>query len=142
MFQPPNQLHRISPESSIPVDTKGGKWERANMPRTTFVFINEEEGLDPAERSRRAHEEARKALGEYWKALQGTLDPEKVEKAATNALIGNAEEVAAQILERFHPEDRLMLWFDFFNHDSARVVRNMEMFMSRVAPLVAERVSL
>ena len=66
--------------------------------------------------------------------------PEKVEKAATNALIGNAEEVAAQMLERFHPDDRLMLWFDFFNHDSARVVRNMEMFMSRVAPIVAERV--
>ncbi len=119
----------------------GGSWKRENMPRTTFVFINEEEGLDPAERSRRAHEEARQALGEYWKALQGTLDPEKVEKAATNALIGNAEEIATQMLERFHPDDRLMLWFDFFNHDSARVVRNMEMFMSRVAPIVAERVS-
>ena len=64
--------------------------------------------------------------------------PEKVEKAATNALIGNAEEIAAQILERFHPEDRLMLWFDFFNHDSDRVIRNMEKFMSRVEPLVAK----
>ena len=88
--------------------------------------------------SQRAQEEARGALGEYWKALQGTLDPEKVEKAATNALIGNAEEVAAQIPERFHPEDRLMLWFDFFNHDSDRVIRNMEKFMSRVEPLVAK----
>jgi alkanesulfonate monooxygenase SsuD/methylene tetrahydromethanopterin reductase-like flavin-dependent oxidoreductase (luciferase family) len=119
----------------------GGAWEREHMPRTTFVFLNEEDGLDPAERSTRAHAEAREALGEYWKALQGTLDPEKVEKAATNALIGNAEEIAAQMIERFHPDDRLMLWFDFFNHDSARVVRNMEKFMSRVAPLVAEHVT-
>jgi alkanesulfonate monooxygenase SsuD/methylene tetrahydromethanopterin reductase-like flavin-dependent oxidoreductase (luciferase family) len=119
----------------------GGAWEREHMPRTTFVFLNEEDGLDPAERSKRAHAEAREALGEYWKALQGTLDPEKVEKAATNALIGNAEEIAAQMTERFHPDDRLMLWFDFFNHDSARVVRNMEKFMSRVAPLVAECVT-
>jgi len=29
-----------------------------------------------------------------------------------------------------------MAWFDFFNHDSPRVVRNMEMFMSKVVPQV------
>ena len=44
-----------------------------------------------------------------------------------------------QILERFHPEDRLMLWFDFFNHDSARVIANMEAFMQGVAPRVLEK---
>ena len=30
------------------------------------------------------------------------------------------EDIVMQIKERFHPEDRLMLWLDFFNHDSAR----------------------
>jgi len=114
----------------------GGPWKRAYMPRTTFVFINEEPGLTPEQRSRAAGEEARKALGNYWKALQGTIDPEKIEKAATNALIGNAEQIAAQMRERFHPDDRLMLWFDFFNHDSARVISNMENFMTKVAPLM------
>lgn len=116
----------------------GGPWRREYMPRTTFVFLNEEAGLSPAQRRERAQAEAREALGAYWKALEGTLDPRKVEKAATNALIGNAEDVAAQMLERFHPEDRLMLWFDFFNHDSARVIRNMEAFMREVAPRVAD----
>jgi hypothetical protein len=29
-----------------------------------------------------------------------------------------------------------MLWFDFNNHDNARVIRNMEAFMERVAPRV------
>jgi alkanesulfonate monooxygenase SsuD/methylene tetrahydromethanopterin reductase-like flavin-dependent oxidoreductase (luciferase family) len=116
----------------------GGDWQRSHMPRTTFVFLNEEAGLTPEERSRAAHAEAREALGEYWKALQGTLDPAKVEKAANNALIGNADEVAAQMRERFHPDDRLMLWFDFFNHDSDRVIRNMRAFMERVAPQVTE----
>jgi hypothetical protein len=48
------------------------------------------------------------------------------------------EDVAAQIAERFHPEDRLMLWFDFFNHDSARVERNMETFMGKVVPKLEE----
>ena len=60
----------------------------------------------------------------------------KVASAADNAVIGNAEEVAAQISERFHPQDRLMLWFDFFRHDSARVCRDMAAFMEKVAPLV------
>ena len=43
-----------------------------------------------------------------------------------------------QPFERFHADDRLMLWFDFFNHDNARVISNMEAFMSEVAPRVAE----
>ncbi len=114
----------------------GGEWQRRDMPRTTFVFLNAEEGLSPEEQSLAAHEEARKALGEYWKALEGTLDPSKVEKAADNALIGNASEVAAQVKERFHPEDRLMCWFDFFNHDSDRVIRNMEAWWQEVVPLL------
>jgi alkanesulfonate monooxygenase SsuD/methylene tetrahydromethanopterin reductase-like flavin-dependent oxidoreductase (luciferase family) len=116
----------------------GGPWRRAYMPRTTFVFLNEQPGLSAAERSTAAHEEARKALGAYWTALEGTLDPAKVERAATNALIGNAEDVAAQMLERFHPDDRLMLWFDFFNHDNDRVIANMRAFMAEVAPRVRE----
>jgi hypothetical protein len=29
-----------------------------------------------------------------------------------------------------------MCWFDFFNHDSERVKRNMTAFMTKVAPRV------
>ena len=114
----------------------GGKWQRRDMPRTVFVFLNAESGLSAEEQSAAAKTEAKQALGEYWKALEGTLDPSKVEKAANNALIGNPEEVAAQVLERFHPEDRLMTWFDFFNHDSERVIRNMEAWWAEVVPLI------
>lgn len=118
----------------------GGPWKRSYMPRTTFVFLNATPGLTPAEQSRRAHEEANAALGEYWKALEGTLDPAKVRNAAQNALIGNPDEVARQAQERFHPDDRLMLWFDFFNHDCDRVIANMSAFMEEVAPRLAERI--
>lgn len=118
----------------------GGAWQRAYMPRTVFVFVNGEAGLGPQEQSRRAHEEARAALGAYWTALEGTLDPAKVQNAANNALIGNPQEVADQMVARFHPDDRLMLWFDFFEHDRARVIRNMEVFMAEVAPRVQEAV--
>ena len=114
----------------------GGKWMRRDMPRTTFVFLNAESGLSPEEQSEAAKEEARLALGEYWKALEGTLDPSKVERAANNALIGNPQEVADQVKERFHPDDRLMCWFDFFNHDNERVIRNMEAWYREVVPLL------
>ena len=111
----------------------GGGWQRRLMPRTVLVFINEEQGLSVEERDRRAGIEAREALSNYWKALEGTLDPQKVERATHNALIGSAATITSQARKRFHSDDRLMLWFDFNNHDSARVMRNMEAFMSRVA---------
>lgn len=114
----------------------GGEWQRPHMPRTVMVFVNEQSGLSPSQRSAAAQEEARSALGAYWTALEGTLDPTKVERAANNAVIGNADEVADQIRTRFHPDDRLMLWFDFFNHDSARVIQNMEAFRHQVIPKV------
>jgi alkanesulfonate monooxygenase SsuD/methylene tetrahydromethanopterin reductase-like flavin-dependent oxidoreductase (luciferase family) len=95
------------------------------MPRTVLVFINED---DPA----KAHDEAKAALSNYWRALEGTLDEEKVRRATNNALIGNAEQIAEQMHQRFDPADRLMLWFDFNNHDSKRVMKNMRDFMGRV----------
>ena len=114
----------------------GGEWQRNMMPRTIMVFLNDEDGLTPEERSAAAHEDSQSTLASYWRALEGTLDPAKVSKAADNAVIGNCEEIAAQIRERFHPQDRLMLWFDFFRHDSARVSRDMRAFMAKAAPLV------
>ena len=113
-----------------------GQWERRMMPRTVMVFLNEEEGLSEVEKTSAALLESEGALSSYWAALEGTLDPAKVSKAANNAVIGNATEVAAQIRERFHPQDRLMLWFDFFRHDSARICRDMRAFMDKVVPLV------
>jgi len=112
----------------------GGSWKRSYMPRTVLVFINEEPGLTPHGRSEAANAEAKKALAAYWAALEGTLDPNKLREASENAVIGTADDIVHQLQARYHPDDRLMLWFDFFNHDSARVVRNMEAFMQKVAP--------
>ena len=117
---------------------EGGKWERGYMPRTSFVFINDEPGLTDEQKSEAANIEAKQALQAYWNALEGTIDPDKVSKAANNALIGNPLEVAKQIAARFHPQDTIMAWFDFFNHDSDRVCRNMTAYMTKVVPLVEE----
>jgi len=116
----------------------GGEWQRSYMPRTSFVFLNDEQHLSAEEQREAAHREADEALGAYWNALEGTIDPTKVQNAAQNALIGNVEDVAQQLVERFHPDDRIMAWFDFFNHDSDRVCRNMQAYMRKVAPRVEE----
>ncbi len=118
--------------------SNGGPWKRNYMPRTLMVFVNDEPNLSDSEKTEAAKEEASNSLSSYWGALEGTIDPMKVSKAADNAVVGNVEEVAQQIADRFNPEDCVMAWFDFFNHDSPRVIRNMEAFMNRVAPRVEE----
>jgi hypothetical protein len=108
----------------------GGGWQRRLMPRTVLVFINDD--------AARAHEEARAALSNYWRALEGTLDEEKVRRATDNALVGDAATIVRQMRQRFDPADRLMLWFDFNNHDSKRVMKNMSNFMDRVRPALSD----
>ena len=103
----------------------GGGWRRRLMPRTVLVFINEDRD--------KAAEEARAALSNYWRALEGTLDEERVRRATDNALVGDAQSIIEQMKRRFDPQDRLMLWFDFNNHDSKRVMKNMSDFMNKVS---------
>jgi len=114
----------------------GGEWRRSMMPRTVMVFINDEPGLTDEQKSVMAKEESKSSISTYWSALEGTIDPGKVEKAVNNAVIGNPEEVAIQLNQRYHPDDRIMCWFDFFNHDSERVMRDMEAFMTKVVPII------
>ena len=133
---PPHVIEETHDRFSQHYHPDGGPWERSMMPRTVMVFVNDEDGLTLEQQDETAMKEARAALTTYWSALEGTIDPTKIERAADNAVIGNVESVSEQILERFHPEDRLMCWFDFFNHDSERVKRNMTAFMTKVAPRV------
>jgi len=112
----------------------GGPWSRRMMPRTVMVFVNDEEGLTREQQDETAIDEARSALSTYWSALEGTIDPDKIDRATDNAVIGSVQSVSEQVAQRFDPEDRLMCWFDFFNHDSERVMRDMTAFMTKVAP--------
>jgi len=133
---PPHIIEETHERMNENYHLDGGKWNRSMMPRTIMVFVNDEEGLSLEEQSAAAKEEAKAALNTYWSALEGTIDPSKVERATDNAVIGNIEEVAEQIIQRFDKNDKLMCWFDFFNHDSERVQRNMKAFMDKVAPIV------
>ena len=114
----------------------GGEWKREYMPRTVMVFLNDDAGKTEQEKNIAAQALAKKSLEAYWTALQGTLDPSKVANATSNALVGSPEVIAKAIVERFDPNEKLMLWFDFFNHDSTYVCSMMDAFMKKVAPKV------
>jgi hypothetical protein len=72
----------------------------------------------------------------YQLAMEGTIDEEKVASGMSNAVFGNPEQVAAMIASRFHPDDRIMAWFDFNDNDNERVIRGMRTFMTHVVPLL------
>ncbi len=131
---PPEVIEATHKRMAATYHKAGGPWKRHYMPRTVLVFLNDEAGLTPDQQRTAAQAEAKTALTAYWNALEATLDPKKVTEATDNAVIGTPDDVAAQLKARYHPDDRLMLWFDFFNHDSHRVVRNMSAFMQKVAP--------
>lgn len=114
----------------------GGQWQREMMPRTALVFLNGDKNLTSEQQSKKAKVSAEKALRNYWLAMEGTLDPAKVEAAVNNAIAGNPQEVANALNEKYHEQDRLMLWFDFNNHDNEEIKASMKTFMSDVAPLL------
>ncbi|MCO5142767.1 MAG: LLM class flavin-dependent oxidoreductase [Oligoflexia bacterium] len=102
----------------------GGPWSRDLMPRTVLVFIDKDR--------KKARQKAQNALENYWKALEGTLDPAKIQNAVDNALVGDAEEINDEMQKRFHKDDRLMLWFDFNNHNNDEVCESMRLFFENI----------
>ena len=133
---PPHVIEETHERMRKSYHEDGGPWSRRMMPRTIMVFVNDEEGLTREQQDEAAMEEARSALSTYWSALEGTIDPDKIDRATDNAVIGSVQSVSEQISQRFDPDDRLMCWFAFFNHDSERVMRDMTAFMTKVAPEV------
>ncbi len=132
---PANEIEETHQRMLKHYHKSGGAWKRTYMPRTVLVFLDADKG-GAEERNRRAREQGEKALSNYWKAVEGTLDQKKVANAVNNALTGDPESVAKQIKERFHADDRMMLWFDFNNHDNASVKKSMSLFMEEVVPLL------
>lgn len=116
--------------------SEGGAWQRSYMPRTALIFVNGEPQLSREEQRAKARRAAEKAITNYWHAVEGTLDPRKVAEAVENAVYGNPEDVAQQLRAKYHPEDRLMLWFDFNNHDNRGIQASMEAFWHQTRSLL------
>ncbi len=133
---PSSAIEQTHDRMKTAFNKQAGAWKRSHMPRTALVFVNSDKGISKEEQSKKAKDAARVAHQNYWKAMEGTLDPQKVEEAVTNSIAGHPEEVATMIREKYHPDDRLMLWFDFNNHDNDAIKRSMTAFMEEVTPLL------
>lgn len=114
----------------------GGPWQRRYMPRTVLVFVDATPGLSEAEQRARATERARAASAAWVSAMEGTIDDTRVTAGLQNAVYGCPADVAAQLRARYHPDDTLMLWFDFNDHDTGRVEQAMIDFSRHVIPLL------
>lgn len=131
---PPEVIEATHERMKKVYNSEGGEWNRSLMPRTVLVFISDDSSLSQEENDQKARQMAEDANRAYWTAIQGTIDPVKLAVAVDNALAGHPQTVIQQIKERFNPEDRLMLWFDFNNHDNDSVRAAMTSFMEKVAP--------
>lgn len=120
----------------VAYNSEGGPWKRSYMPRTALIFLNGDTSLSKDQQRRRAKAAAQSAHENYWRAMEGTLDPRKVEEAVENAVYGCPEDVAEQITRKYDAQDRLMLWFDFNNHDNEAIKASMESFWHQVRPLL------
>lgn len=129
---PANEIEETHQRMKKNYNTSFGEWNRGLMPRTVLIFINNEKHLSLSQKREKAQEKAMFALENYWKAIEGTLDPAKIQKAVDNALIGTPEDIVEQMKIRFDPQDRLMLWFDFNNHNNEEIKENMKDFMEAI----------
>lgn len=123
---PPEVIEQTHARMAKEYHPSGGPWRRDLMPRTAMVFLD-----STTEKAKKA---AERAWVTYWKAMEGTLDQKKVDQAVSNTLAGDPKDLADQIRAKYHPDDRLMLWFDFNNHDNEFVKKSMVDFMEKVAP--------
>ncbi|MFN8671886.1 MAG: luciferase [Candidatus Sericytochromatia bacterium] len=122
---PANEIEETHERMKKNYNTIHNQWDRSLMPRTVLVFLNNDKNLTEVEQRAKAKEKAINALENYWKAIEGTLDPMKIEKAVDNALVGSVDDIRKQLESRFNKEDRLMLWFDFNNHNNKEVMQSM-----------------
>jgi alkanesulfonate monooxygenase SsuD/methylene tetrahydromethanopterin reductase-like flavin-dependent oxidoreductase (luciferase family) len=131
---PTNVIEETHQRMAKSYHPKGGPWKRSLMPRTLLLFIDDSPGSSDQTKSQNARLAAQKAWENYWRAMEGTLDPQKIAAAVENTISGHPQEVLEKIQKKYDKEDRLMLWFDFNNHDSESVKRSMTAFMTKVAP--------
>ncbi len=133
-FTPTAQINETHKRMQQTFHADGGPWQRDYMPRTVLVFVDDTASISDAQKVERATARATHAMEDYWRALQGTIDPARIKQGVNNALTGSPERIIDQIHERFDKDDRLMLWFDFHNHDNDAVKHAMSAFMEKIAP--------
>jgi len=127
-FTPPEQIDATHARMQARCAGVGRTWHRSRMPRTVLVFVDE----DP----KRAEERASKALDVYLAAMEGTVAAPEKQRLLSRALVGDAAMVREQLSpdnpRGIHPDDRLMLWFEYGQADSSAILQQMHYFANHV----------
>lgn len=126
---PPATLEALHAEMRERSLAQGRVWHRSRMPRTSLIFIHKDR--------QKAYAMASRGLDVYIEGMRGTVSIPRKEDLLARVLVGDAAEVREQLapgnLRGFHPEDRLMLWFEFAQaHED--VVSEMRYFAEEVMP--------
>jgi hypothetical protein len=129
-FTPPAQIRKVHEEMFMRYAQSGRVWHRSRMPRTVLVFIDRDRN--------KARDMASHCFDTYIEAMRGTVVLPPKEELMARALIGDAVEIQDQLhpdaTHGFHPDDRLMLWFEFNQIDNDRIKSQMRLFAEDVIP--------
>jgi alkanesulfonate monooxygenase SsuD/methylene tetrahydromethanopterin reductase-like flavin-dependent oxidoreductase (luciferase family) len=127
-FTPPDQIEALHAKLRASAQNRPNPWHRSRLPRTVLVFVDRDR--------RRAQELANSTLDTYIEAMRGTAAVPDKKVLLERALVGDAAEVRDQLSpgnpRRFHPDDRLMLWFEFNQTDGPAIRSQMRYFFEEV----------
>lgn len=123
-FTPPERIDALHAE----LGAQDPSWSRQRLPRTVLVFADPSRSV--------ARERADAVLDAYIEAMRGTAQVPDKRVLLERALVGDAAELrdcfAQGSRHGFHPEDRLMLWFEFNQLDGESIQRQMRYFVEQV----------
>jgi alkanesulfonate monooxygenase SsuD/methylene tetrahydromethanopterin reductase-like flavin-dependent oxidoreductase (luciferase family) len=123
-FTPPAKIEALHAD----LKRSDPSWSRARLPRTVLVFADPTRDV--------ARERASAALDVYIEAMRGTAQVPDKSVLLARALIGDASEIREQLSpgapHGFHPEDRLMTWFEFNQLSGEDIQRQMRYFFEQV----------
>lgn len=129
-FTPPAQIDATHAVMRERYAEASKSWHRSRMPRTVLVFIDETNAA--------AERRASTCFDTYIEAMRGTVATPDKDVLMARALIGDPQRVKEQLApddpHAFHPDDRLMLWFEFNQADGAAIERQMRLFAEDVLP--------
>ena len=129
-FMSPEYIDKLHTEMRAVNAKHQRPWHRHRLPRTVLVFMD----TDPV----KAHQKASRAFDVYIEAMRGTVGMPAKDVLMSRALIGDSQSIREQLSpddpHGFHPDDRLMLWFEFNQPEHEAVCREMRQFAEEVMP--------
>lgn len=127
-FTAPATIEELHQQMQTRAQKHQRQWNRDRLPRTVMVFIDSNR--------KKAYELANHVLDQYIEAMRGTAQVPEKTVLLQRALVGDPQEILEQIQPEgsrgYHPQDRLMLWFEFNQMENEVIQSQMKLFFEKV----------